>query len=1043
MNTKRWSSFRSVALVLALLCLGGTAIGEALPAGPTSGSRLVQGDVSLGAQAYQTMTFTPSEDSYAARQQARFAVDGTNHDGENLLVQSTVDGFTQSYLKFDLSTFPAQQRVVTATLRLYKTAGPEAAYPLDVYRIEEDWQEGTLGTSEAATPWLWLGDKLNTRMVAATNDMWVEINVTGEVNRILHGDGTPEGYVNLGLGTEQVIYTWGAPAMTFGDSEGAAARRPQMVVIYDPSSPWADAGADQEPGSWTLGNVINLDGSGSRDPSQAAEELVYSWQFLRIPGESELKGTDISPNGVAGASRPTFTPDALGRYTIRLTVRNHVGLIDTDTVYITVWRALPDHPRIWLTSERLAALRQRAASSTPEWRRLLGVLDSYMGTAYPDLWGAQSFIMAYGLAYQVLRDTEPTAANAYADKAIELMNYMADRDVSISADSWLYFGEAASALAVGYDWCYDRLTAAERIKIIGQLNDWVDEAFAMPPDIDPWAYYAVEHRPEVNRYYAHLYGRAIVGLATLEDNEPRAQEYVDIVSQQNIKEIVPFLQLYGEGGDWSEGWNYTEPTMRHLFLAYEAARSVYGEDPYRDTPFPIGLLQFMVHATLPDLSHGYPEGDLWESTASVGDGHRGMMLLLVNEFADSTWGKYGQQWLETTITSPDSNTVPGRMSSQENFFQDFLWGNPDLPSRSFDDLTPTHYASGGGTVLARADWGDDSTWVSFHSGGFPTDHLHRAHNHFNIWRGEWLAYDANLGASYAYNAQPWFHNVVVVNGADQATSNVGRVLRFQDTGTCVYALGNAAPAMWYMDWNIGQPVRVASHYTRSFLYWRPDILVVLDRLTASQASYSKEWLLNVPAQPSIDGNQITVTGPQGKGKLFCRTLWPQGANTTSVPLASLAPEFDLQGWQVRVTPPTVQADDIFLHVLHVTGPGATSMADTALIQSSQGNMIGAHQRAGAGNTLTLFSADAGAQPPAGNIVYSFQPTAATEHRLLNLQAGRQYTVTLQTDGGTQTATVRIGQGLRVNRQGVLAFSTTAGGDVLPPPRLAYLPLTLK
>ena len=984
-----------------------------------------------------SQTFTPSEDGYALRQWARFAVAGGNHNAQSLLVQSSPDDFSRSYLKFDLSTFPAHQAVTTAALRLYKTAGPDSTYPLDVYRIEEDWHENTLGTTEAATPWLWLGDNVSSRWVAATNSTWIDIEVSEEVNRVLHGDGTPAGHVNLGLGTEQISLVWGMPPLTFADSEGAAAQRPQLVVVYDSNAPWADAGPDQEHEGWILGNAIALDGSGSRDPDQAADELIYSWQFLRVPGESKLTTADILPNDVAGASSPTFTPDAYGRYDIGLTVRDSTGLTDSDTVSIEVVRALPNHPRIWLTQERLAALRQRATIPTAAWTRLRGTLDAYMGTAYPDLWGQANFIVAYGLAYQVLRDSEPTAANAYCDKAIELMNYMADHDVDISADSWLYFGDMAVGMAVGYDWCYDRLTTVERAKLISQLNDWVDEAFAMD---SPYAYYAVEHRPEVNRYYAHFYGRAIIGLATLGDNEPRAQEYVDIISQQNAKEIVPFLQGYGEGGDWSEGWNYMQPTMLHFFLVYEAVRSVYGDDLYRDTPFPEDLLTFTIHATLPDLSHGYPEGDLWESTASIGDGHRTVMLLLANEFADDAWGQYGQHWLEQTITSPDWNTTPGRMFSDENVFHDFLWGAPDLSARPFSELQPTHYAAAGGTLLARADWSDDAPWVSFHSGGFLTDHLHRGHNHFNIWRGEWLAHDANLGATNAYNAQPWFHNVVVVNDADQSGYSVGRILRFTDTGTYVYALGNATPAMWYMNWEIGQPVRVANHYTRSFFYWRPDVLLIFDRVTASQASYPKEWLLNVPAQPDINGDQITVTGPEGKGKLFCRTMLPQSANIASVPLSSIAPDAGLQGWQVQVTPPTAQPDDLFLHVFTIAGPAVTDMPDTARVQASQGNMVGAHIREADGNRLVLFNADPEAQAPPGNIVYTFQPTSQTQHRLLDLQPLRAYTVTIQVNGGSQTVAAQPGEGFRASRQGVLAFSTTADGRLSPPLQAVYLPL---
>ena len=61
--------------------------------------------------------------------------------------------------------------------------------------------------------------------------------------------------------------------------------------------------------------------------------------------------------------------------------------------------------------------------------------------------------------------------------------------------------------------------------------------------------------------------------------------------------------------------------------------------------------------------------------------------------------------------------------------------------------------------------------------------------------------------------------------------------------------------------------------------------------------------------------------------------------------------------------------------------------------------MGAHVRKATGNVLVLFSADAGAKAPTGSVVYSFQPTAQTQHRLLNLQPGKAYAVAVQVSGG--------------------------------------------
>lgn len=137
-------------------------------------------------------------------------------------------------------------------------------------------------------------------------------------------------------------------------------------------------------------------------------------------------------------------------------------------------------------------------------------------------------------------------------------------------------------------------------------------------------------------------------------------------------------------------------------------------------------------------------------------------------------------------------------------------------------------------------------------------------------------------------------------------------------------------------------------------------------------------------------------------------------------------------------------------MLTIAGPAATSMPNTARIQASQGNMVGAHVREAAGNRLVLFSGDSGAEPPAGNIVYSFQPTADTLHRLLNLQPGKAYQIAVQTAGGSQTVRARPGGEFHASPQGVLSFTTTADGHVprlgrgvLPQPQGTYLPLVMR
>jgi hypothetical protein len=1038
MNKKCWS-FLLIVLVL-LIALPATAgpLSEPVAASPPTSEE-------LAGQLQQT--FNPGDDGHVVRTWGRYHVTGDNHDGEGLLVQSTADHFRRSYLQFDLASLQGVG-ISQATLRLFKTGGPAQATPLIGHLIEEDWDEATLGITDTTTPWLWEGLAIFSQTVGVANGVWIEVSMTTAVNRAIHGDSVPASVLNLGLSTDALDYTWGATALTFADSESA--NPPELVITYNVDSPFAEAGPDQEFDDWTFGDTIQLDGSASSDPNQSANTLFYSWRFLHVPGDSSLTYEDITPNdgfGLSGADQPTFIPDAYGTYILWLAVGDNTGRWNSDRVTVELMQPLPDHPRVWLTAARLNDLRQRAGGGEAAWTRLEAVLNAHIGDGYQDLYAPNNWMIQYAFGYQVLLQSDPSQANTYADKAIELAQYVLDNDPDISADSWLYFGDNAAGLAIVYDWCYDRLSAQQRSDLIAKMNEWVAEAFAMP---NPVAYYAVEHRPDNNRYYAHAYGRALVGLATLGENEPLAQQYVDAVVDQSRYEILPFRLRYGVGGGWSEGWNYLEGALSHMFMLTDAYRTVYGVNGYRETTFPESVIEFVIHATLPDLKHGTPEGDMWETQAMVVDLHRLVMLLLVNEYEGESVAEYGQYWLNHTITLPDAHTTPGEMYDEHNYVYDFLWDDPSRTERAFDSLGSNYVAAGTGLGFTRSDWSEDATWVSFTCGGSPTDHLQQGHGHVNLWRGEWLSADPNYGATvYGYNHEAWLHSVVTVNeqdvitGTNQAAYTAGRVNRREGNSFYAYARGDVTPVMEYFDWNSGQYVRVADHYTRELLHFSPDTLVLFDRVRATDAAYFKRWQLNVPTAPTIVGDLVTAMGVGGQAKLFVRSLLPAGAAISSVQLSDINDWAGLQGYQVRVRPASQQVDDLFLHVLYATDAATPAMPSTSQVVPTSGDMVGTHVAETPYNYLALFSSDPLAAPPSDPIIYTYTPTTETLHVLAGMPASTGYTVTVQLSGSDQTVTVAEGEGLVSSSQGVLAFLVTSDGQVYPTFYYTYLPLVAK
>lgn len=130
------------------------------------------------------------------------------------------------------------------------------------------------------------------------------------------------------VGTYTVNLTVSNGSATAGDTV--------IVTVGTIPPPVANAGADQEV-SFPMGGVtVQLDGTGSSDPSSLP--LTFAWEITGF--EPAGGGSPAVPVALVGASTatPSFdvnAPDQLGTYTLRLTVNNGtLGAIDEVTVEV-------------------------------------------------------------------------------------------------------------------------------------------------------------------------------------------------------------------------------------------------------------------------------------------------------------------------------------------------------------------------------------------------------------------------------------------------------------------------------------------------------------------------------------------------------------------------------------------------------------------------------------------------------------------------------------------------------------------------------------
>ena len=268
-------------------------------------------------------------------------------------------------------------------------------------------------------------------------------------------------------------------------------------------------------------------------------------------------------------------------------------------------------------------------------------------------------------------------------------------------------------------------------------------------------------------------------------------------------------------------------------------------------------------------------------------------------------------------------------------------------ARHFEYLGQTFMCSGRRT---------DSTYCLFTAGARTTTHKHWDENNFVIFKHDFLALDSGsrgleTDAQLAhYYAQTVAHNCVLVHRpgepmpphwgpvSDRPEAKIGhggqvhgsaKMLAFSTNPLFSYVAADAAPVYQ------GK----ASAVVRQFIHVQPDFFVVYDRVDATDSAYRKEWLLHTENEPVVD--RTCVRADCGKGRLFCETLLPEGAQLAKVGgpgreywASGLNWELDpvfVKGatarakalgvgtyfgkWRIEVSPVEPAKEDRFLHVL--------------------------------------------------------------------------------------------------------------------------------
>jgi hypothetical protein len=546
-----------------------------------------------------------------------------------------------------------------------------------------------------------------------------------------------------------------------------------------------------------------------------------------------------------------------------------------------------DHPRLWVSNGRLAKIAERCAPGgcmNAEYVALKNKVDSELASGKTYLSGAK--IVAVGLCYLVEkhhgRNVEP---------------YFRGLKSVIGIDNPQLDGGRVWQYATAVDWIWNDLTAEERTAAAKWLmGDGIHQA---------WRYRRPTEEPRGRNWYRDD------SIAVTHTALTNIVFWDEDIEEETIHHSVQWLDKYFEDY-WKPLWDTIEtfPEGWHYFLGRHRGCHPYFPLAWDEATgrFP-NLVKARLLANLPRtaLLAQTPWSDAltdygdWSFTDGIGvfihpvycaaatDGYAPFIVKKWNDGYFQNGGFTHWDWTSAALY--------------------ILFYDPEKPhAEPGKDLPLAHLDAGRGIVYMHEKWGDpEAVLATYRAGPYITGHQHCEAGHFMIYgRGGQLAVEAgarlagysdghlHFRTSLAHNTlsihdpsenvggpreghQPIphggqnmhvnkhlsFEKIIKMREELEPIADVGRIKAYEATEHYTYVdsvLTNAYRGDLFHSNSVrrGENKARASLVTRQFLYLRPDVFVIFDRVHATDASFTKDWILHTWNDPQVSGRQVAA-----------------------------------------------------------------------------------------------------------------------------------------------------------------------------------------
>ena len=555
-------------------------------------------------------------------------------------------------------------------------------------------------------------------------------------------------------------------------------------------------------------------------------------------------------------------------------------------------KASTDHPRLFATKGQLAGLRQKIEQDSTAGALAAGIVKEAdlllkIKPIERKLQGRRLLdqsrrcvkrTLVLSTAYHL------TGKERYAERCEEEMLAVA-AFTDWNPSHFLDVGEMTLALAVGYDWLFERLSESSR-KTIGR-------AIIEKGVILPWS---TKHKGWVrasNNWGQVCHGGLAAGaLAVLEDEPDLAAKTV----HNALKNVTRSMHAFAPNGSYPEGPGYWAYGTSYNVVLIALLESVLGND--------FGLTKapgFSLTGQYPALVTGTSGLTFNYADGGSSRGPQSCLFWFADRFDRPDW-LLGEQ--KRMVDSVSSVSTSGAASSSNRLLPLALLWMAD-PQAEPEIRMPLHWSSGGPTPITihRGSWTDPNTTFVGLKGGSPSGSHGQMDTGSFVLDAQGVRWALDLGAegyhgiesrgmnlwSRSQSSDRWKifrqmnhgHNTLVIDNQLQHAAGYAPITQFSDDPTFPHSIVDLARVY---------PEQVKTAQRGIALLNGRDVLIQ-DELTGLKPGSVVRWGMITPGTPSATGERALELS-QGKARLTTTILSPKDVTWTTIDTAKPRREWD-------------------------------------------------------------------------------------------------------------------------------------------------------